>query len=73
MTIRSLEDNLHEMEKQELGLLNRLRGKEVLDENIAKMRKEVTSFTELIKVSVERGIMTYHYFVSHWLYLSPGS
>ena len=64
MTIRSLEDNLHEMEKQELGLSNRLRGKEVLDENIAKMRKEVTSFTELIKVSVERGIMTYH-FVSH--------
>jgi len=52
------------MEKQELGLSNRLRGKEVLDENIAKMRKEVTSFTELIKVSVERGIMTYH-FVSH--------
>jgi len=46
------------MEKQELGLSNRLRGKEVLDENIAKMRKEVTSFTELIKVSVERGIMT---------------
>ena len=61
------------MEKQELGLSNRLRGKEVLDENIARMRKEVTSFTELIKVSVERGIITFHHFVSHWFDLSLGS
>lgn len=52
VTIRSLEDSLHEMEKQELGLSNRLHGKEVLEESIAKMRKEVTSFTDFIKVSV---------------------
>jgi len=53
------------MEKQELGFSNRLRGKEVLDESIAKMRKEVTSFTELIKVSVERDFITSYHFVSH--------
>jgi DNA repair protein RAD50 len=51
VTIRSLEDSLHEMEKQELGLSNTLHGKEVLEENIAKMRRDITSFTEHIKVA----------------------
>lgn len=50
MTIRTLEDSLHEMEKQELGLSNKLHGKEALEESIEKMRKDIASFTEQIKV-----------------------
>lgn len=50
LAIRMLEDNLHGMEKQELSLESKLHGKEVLEENIAKMRNDIGLFTEQIKV-----------------------
>jgi hypothetical protein len=38
------------MEKQELGLSNKLQGKEALEESTEKMRKDIASFTEQVKV-----------------------
>ncbi|XP_006462487.1 hypothetical protein AGABI2DRAFT_223828 [Agaricus bisporus var. bisporus H97] len=49
VTIRTLEDSLHGMEKQELGLESKLQGKEALEENIAKMRQDIGLFTDQIK------------------------
>lgn len=59
MTVRTLEDSLHEMEKQELGLASKLHGKDVLEEGIAKMRKDITSFTDQIKV----GLLMFHLYL----------
>lgn len=50
MAIRTMEDSLHQMEKQELGLSSKLHDKETLEENLTKMRKDITTFTGQIKV-----------------------
>jgi hypothetical protein len=50
VTIRTMEDSLHGMEKQELSLESKLHGKEMLEENIAKMRNDIGLFAEQIKV-----------------------
>ncbi|KAF9445394.1 hypothetical protein P691DRAFT_735057 [Macrolepiota fuliginosa MF-IS2] len=49
VVIRALEDSLHEMEKQELGLSSKLQNKEALEENITRMRGEIATFTEQIR------------------------
>lgn len=47
---RDLENNLHQMELEERDLVNKIRDKDRLEEDIERMKQEMVNFSGLSKV-----------------------